>query len=54
MWFIIFLATGLITLCSAMELPQGIANDTPLGCNMRLYTYRITQSDSKGNLKKIK
>lgn len=35
---------------SASDIPpvlQGLHNP-PLGCHMRLYTYRITQSDSKG------
>lgn len=27
---------------------QGL-HDPPIGCHMRLYTYRITQSDSKGS-----
>ncbi len=44
----------MITFASAIELSHQNAADIQkpaevgLGCNMRLYTYRITQSDSNG------
>lgn len=46
----------MITLASSINsLHQNVADvqrstETGLGCNMRLYTYRITQSDSNGKM----
>lgn len=46
-----------ILLCICVAVPFGDAevppvvqglHDPPIGCHMRLYTYRITQSDTKG------
>lgn len=40
----------IFTSCSALEIPPIVEGPTaaPLGCHRRLYTYRVTQSDSKG------
>lgn len=46
----LLIAIGLLLDVTNSEIPpvlQGLHNP-PLGCHMRLYTYRITQTDDKG------